>query len=129
GAQQEPLWRQLSEQTSRFLEKHPNGTVVRVSCTLKELEAVMGSFEVPAMVPAMARAGTGVCYGYFEQPQSAATWMAEAARRSWKAVVEFSAEERKQEMDLWPAPGIDLEMMRRVKHLFDPDNLLNRGRL
>ena len=31
--------------------------------------------------------------------------------------------------DDWPSPGGDFEIMKRVKHLFDPGNLLNRGRL
>ena len=44
-------------------------------------------------------------------------------------MIEFSPEERKQELDLWPAPGADLGIMRRVKKLFDPGNVLNRGRL
>jgi FAD/FMN-containing dehydrogenase len=43
-------------------------------------------------------------------------------------VIEFAPEER-QSLHLWPAPGGDLELMRRVKNLFDPGNLLNRGRL
>ncbi len=30
---------------------------------------------------------------------------------------------------MWPAPGGDIELMQRVKKLFDPENLLNRGRL
>ena len=37
--------------------------------------------------------------------------------------------ERKGALDLWPAPGPDFEMMKRLKGLFDPANLLNRGRL
>ena len=85
----------------------------------------MASFEVPAL----ARAGTGVCYGYFEHCAAAAGWAAGAVGRGWKVVIEYSPEERKPELDLWPAPGPDLEIMRRVKNLFDPGNVLNRGRL
>jgi len=54
--------------------------------------------------------------------------------------MEFAPEGRKESLDLWPgAEGApdgaaggrarDLETMRRVKALFDPSNLLNRGRL
>jgi FAD/FMN-containing dehydrogenase len=50
-------------------------------------------------------------------------------RCGWKAVIEFAPEERKRALDLWPGPGPDLELMRRIKGLFDPANLLNRGRL
>jgi len=125
GDRHETLWRHVQEFTPQFLARHPDGAVVRVSCTLKELGAVMESFAGPAV----ARAGSGVCYGYFEQTEAAAGWLAEAVRRGWKAVIEFSPEERKPVLDLWPAPGGDLEIMLRVKHLFDPSNLLNRGRL
>jgi glycolate oxidase FAD binding subunit len=125
GPGRETLWQHVSQFTPQFLKTRPDGAVVRASCTLKELEAVMASFEVPAL----ARAGSGVCYGYFEECGAAEAWTAEAAGRGWKIVIEYSPEERKQESELWPAPGADLEIMRRVKHLFDPGNVLNRGRL
>jgi FAD/FMN-containing dehydrogenase len=43
--------------------------------------------------------------------------------------VEFAPENCKEELDLWPAPGADLELMKRIKRMFDPRLLLNRGRL
>jgi len=119
------LWQDVESFTPRFLHQHADGAVVRASCTLKELEGVLGSFEGPAL----ARAGSGVCYGYFEQSEGAASWLSGAAGRGWKTVIEFSPEERKHTLELWPSPGGDLEIMRRVKNLFDPANLLNRGRL
>jgi glycolate oxidase FAD binding subunit len=122
---QEVLWRHIENFTLQFLDKAPDGTVVRASCTLKVLEEVVESFDGPAV----ARAGSGVCYGYFEYSVAAAAWIAAAVQRGWKAVVEFSPEGKKYELDLWPAPGGDLELMRRVKSLFDPKNYLNRGRL
>lgn len=125
GAKHESLWRAVENFTPGFLETHADGAVVRASCTLKELEAVMASFDGPAL----ARAGTGVCYGYFERCDTAAGWMAEAVRRGWKAVIEFAPEEKKDELDLWPCPGSDFVIMQRVKELFDPGYKLNRGRL
>jgi glycolate oxidase FAD binding subunit len=122
---QDTLWRQLEEFTPRFLAKRPHGVVVRVSCTLKELENVMASFDGPAV----ARAGSGVCYGYFEQPVTAAEWLDRWAGRDWKAVIEFASGEDKPGLNLWPSPGGDFEIMQRVKRLFDPGIVLNRGRL
>jgi glycolate oxidase FAD binding subunit len=119
------LWSDVESFTPRFLARHTDGAVVRVSCTLKEVEAVMAAFEVPAL----ARAGSGVCYGYFEETGAAARWMRQAATRGWKVVMEFSPEERKHAFELWPAPGADFEIMRRIKEMFDPSNVLNRGRL
>ena len=99
--------------------------MVRASCTLKNVGAVMESFPGPAL----ARAGTGVCYGYFDEAGASAAWIKEAAAKKWRAVIEFAPEARKAGMELWPAPGHDLEIMKRIKQLFDPSNLLNRGRV
>jgi len=118
------LWRCIEEFTAQFLSDLPDGAVVRASCTLKELAAVMERFPGPAV----ARAGSGVCYGYCERSAEAAAWLADASARGTKAVMEFGPEVR-SDLELWPAPAGDLELMRRVKHLFDPSDLLNRGRL
>jgi glycolate oxidase FAD binding subunit len=121
----ETLWSDLESFTPRFLRENADGAVVRVSCTLKDLEGVMAAFEVTAV----ARAGSGVCYGYFERNEAAASWVSGAVARGFKTVIEFSPQECKHSLELWPAPGGDFEIMRRVKNLFDPSNLLNRGRL
>lgn len=125
GEDQDTLWRRIQEFTPAFLASHPQGAVTRVSCTLKETLAVMESFAGPAV----ARAGSGVCYGYWNQAEAMDRWMAGAAARGWKCVIEFAPEEVKRGRDLWPAPGGDFALMQRVKHLFDPGNVLNRGRL
>jgi FAD/FMN-containing dehydrogenase len=122
---QRALWRHVEDFTPQFLAAHDDGAVVRASCTLKDLEAVMASWAGPAI----ARAGSGVCYGYFEQSGAAAEWMAGAAKRGWKAVIEFASDGCRRSRDLWPATGRDFELMQRIKSLFDPSNLLNRGRL
>lgn len=122
---QQTLWRHVGEFTPNFLVSHLDGVVIRVSCTLKELEDVCASVDGPVL----ARAGSGVCYGYFEQAAAAAEWMRGAVARGWKAVVEFSPADRSHAPELWPCAGKDLELMRRIKQLFDPSNLLNRGRL
>jgi glycolate oxidase FAD binding subunit len=119
------LWQHIENFTPSFLFQHEDGVVVRASCTLKESEAVMESFPGPAI----ARAGNGVCYGYFEHAQAAAEWMAGTAGRAAKVVVEFAPDRVRGEMELWPSVGPDFEIMKRVKNLFDPGNLLNRGRL
>ena len=122
---QQTLWRHVEDFTPQFLAAHEDGAVVRASCTLKDTEAVMQSFPGPAV----ARAGSGVCYGYFERAQGAADWLGGAHGSGSKAVIEFAPEASRRKLDLWPSPGGDFEIMQRVKHLFDPRNLLNRGRL
>lgn len=122
---QRTLWSHIENFTPRFLAAHEDGAVVRASCTLKDAEAVMRSFPGAAV----ARAGSGVCYGYFERSQGAADWLAGVPPSGCKAVIEFASEGSQRRLDLWPSPGGDFEIMKRVKHLFDPRNLLNRGRL
>jgi len=125
GGPHEEYWRRVEEFTPRFLGAHADGAVARVSSALQDLEALMA----PLAVPAVARAGSGVCYLYFDEAISAGRWLAETAGQGWKTVVEFAPEARKSQIELWPVPGADLEIMRRLKSLFDPSNLLNRGRL
>jgi glycolate oxidase FAD binding subunit len=122
---QRTLWKHVENFTPQFLAANDDGAVVRASCTLKDSEAVMESFPGPAV----ARAGSGVCYGYFERSQGARDWLCGAQPSGCKAVVEFAPDEVRRTFALWPAPGADFEIMKRVKQLFDPRNLLNRGRL
>src|SRR5262249_3875425 len=121
GAEQQVLWDHISDFTPGFLQRNGDGAVVRVSCTLKEVACVLESFPGPAL----ARAGSGVCYGFFAQAGEASGWLASATTRGWKAVIEFSPEPWKWSEVLWPAPSGDLEIMARVKKLFDPRHLLN----
>lgn len=119
------LWLRIQDFTPAFLSEHAGGAIVRVSCLLSELSEVIQS----ARAPVVARAGSGVAYGYFADWRIAGDWVAQATGRGWKAVVEFAPEAAKGDLDLWPAPGSDLEIMGRIKRLLDPGNVLNRGRL
>jgi glycolate oxidase FAD binding subunit len=123
GEGQDRLWRHIEEFTPEWLEKNPVGAVIRTSCTLKEVGTVMESFPGPAI----ARAGTGVCYGYFASADEALRWQVKSAAPP--SVIECAPAEWKRTAELWPKPGGDVEIMRRVKKLFDAGNVLNRGRL
>ncbi len=125
GKEEARFWKQVQEYTPHFLEKFTQGAVVRASCTLAQLKEVMPSFETAAI----ARAGSGVCYAYFTRADAAARWLTAATRRSWKAIIEFAPDDQRARLDLWPAPATDLETMKRIKQMFDPNHLLNRGRL
>jgi glycolate oxidase FAD binding subunit len=125
GAEQETFWTHVRDYTPRFLAINRDGAVARVSCTLKELARVLDSIDAPAL----ARAGTGVSYAFFSHFQLAEAWVAEAVKRGWRPVIEFAPEAQKSKLQLWPSPAGDLELMKRVKLMFDPNQLLNRGRL
>jgi len=125
GPEEARFWRHVQEFTPHFLEKFAHGAVVRASCTLAQVKELMESFETASI----ARAGSGVCYGYFTRSDAAARWIPLAARHGWKAVIEFAPDEERFKLDLWPVPGSELEMMKKIKNMFDPNHLLNRGRL
>ena len=111
----------LPEFTPWYLATHENAAVVRISCTLSQLRDVVRALNAPVV----ARAGSGVCYAYFDKAEAAA----EAVQHTRNAIIEFAPEDRKPKLNLWPAPGPDFELMKRIKHMFDPEHLLNRGRL
>jgi glycolate oxidase FAD binding subunit len=119
GAEEEALWREIRERTPEFLRVQPAGAVLRVSSVLADIGKVLESMPGPAI----ARAGSGVCYGYFER---AADLRHPAVGTS---VVEFAPQEYRQSAALWPQPGNDFAMMKKIKAMFDPQGLLNRGRL
>ena len=77
--------------------------------------------KLPAEYAAIARAGNGTIYAH---TPSAATLPANT-----KGVIEYSPVERPSSEQLWPAPGNDFFLMHKIKHYFDPDTLLNPGRL
>jgi glycolate oxidase FAD binding subunit len=116
------LWSRIRNFTPAFLEKFKSGAMVRVSATLTGMREMVESLDVPVI----ARAGSGVVYAYFSVPSAAAKWM--AANSKWTSVMEYAPVAGKDELALWPSPGSDIEIMRRVKEMFDPHNLLNRGR-
>jgi glycolate oxidase FAD binding subunit len=124
GGDERELWDRVRDFAPRFCQTNPTGAVARASCKLSELGEVLRTTSGPAI----ARAGSGVVYAGFPDVAAAAAWAGEAARRGWKAVVEYSPPELKQDIELWPAPGQDLEVMLRIKKMFDPERLLNRGR-
>ena len=115
------LTRRLQEFTAEFLAAHDAGAVVRFSTTIAQAADVVRSLDVPAI----SRAGSGVTYGHFADSDAAQ----QAARGPWKAVIEFAPEADKSRLELWPSPGQDFQLIQRVKQMFDPRQLLNRGRL
>jgi len=119
GTEEESLWQGIRELTPRFLRENPNGAVVRVSCLLSEIGRVLDV--MPGQ--ALARAGSGVCYGYF--PDSSGLRLPPLGQ----TVIEFAPQEFREQHELWSQPGDDFAMMKKVKDMFDPRGLLNHGRL
>jgi glycolate oxidase FAD binding subunit len=119
GTAEEALWQDVRELTPAFLRKNPNGAVVRVSCLLSEMGSVLEAMPGQALV----RAGSGVCYGYFEEISKL------RLPRIGQSVIEFAPPGFREQHELWPHPQDDFAMMKKIKDLFDPNGLLNSRRL
>ncbi len=124
GPAQASFWRSVQNFTADFVARSAAGCVVRISTTLAHMREAIETLGAPVV----ARGGSGVCYAHFETAPAAAEWMAAAGEHGWKAIMEFAPEDRAA-LNLWPKPGNDLGVMEQVKLKFDPDRLLNRGRL
>jgi glycolate oxidase FAD binding subunit len=112
------LWTRVREFAPDWLRDHPEGGVVRFSTTLEGISSAIAA----ASGPAIARAATGVVYVYHEDA-------AQAKVNGHKGAIEFAPENAKRALALWPQPGSDFPIMQKIKQLFDPKLLLNRGRL
>ena len=123
GDAERQAWREIRQFTPLWLATYPEGAVVRVSSKLNEVGRVLEALPETAV----ARAGTGVCHGYFKEAEEAGLWMKE--RRAGTATIEFAPQAFREREVLWPAPGKDFAIMESIKNMFDPDRLLNRGRL
>jgi len=125
GEREAEFWRSVEEFTPRFLADSPSGCVVRVSSTLAGLPKVLASLPEAGV----GRAASGVVYGYFATPGHARAWLDRHRPELGPVVFEAVQEAEKSKLALWPVPGDDFDVMKRVKALFDPNNRLNPGRL
>src|ERR1700722_16057362 len=124
GADEETLWRGIREATPLFLRTREDGAVLRVSSVLSDVGRVLEALPEYAS----ARAGSGVCYGYFDDADdfrhvSIGTSVVEFAPADFRGAAALN------NIDLWPQPGNDFAMMKKIKQMFDPQGLLNCGRL
>ena len=125
GAEEKRMWRQVRDFTKQYSRDYPEAAVVRISSSLGELQKPLSKLTVPWI----CRAGNGVTYACFAGMPQAVQWAEEAAREGIRCVVESGPPAEKAGALLWPETGSDFPVMERVKSLFDPERLLNRGRL
>jgi glycolate oxidase FAD binding subunit len=110
-AEQE-LWRYVREYTARFLTRHPQGIVIPVRSGLAMMAQQAELLNSPGgegNIPWVARAGSGVIYAHYANGR----------------LTDPHPAENEPRVKIDDPAG----MMRRVKQMFDPENLLNRGRL
>ncbi len=95
----ESAWEEIHEFTSKFLARHPLGAVVPMSMKLSEMADAMSRLSTDEKIPAIARAGSGTILAHYAGDTPPVQWSG------------------------------DFVTMEKIKHMFDPDRLLNRGRL
>lgn len=122
GDAETAFWQGVRQFVPGFLEQYPGGGVVRVSVTRQSLEETLRN----AACPVLSRAG--LCYCCLPDTPSLRAWLDEGAARQIKAVLEYGPRDRDATLVGWPAPGSDFAIMEKIKGMFDPDRLLNRGR-
>lgn len=118
------FWKTIESLSEQFLVEHDESAVVRISCLLEEIGDAMGELAVPAI----ARAGTGVIYAFFSNGENGARFVRKVNAPGRLAWIESASPAIRSTRELWPSPGSGFAIMKKIKHLFDPDLLLNRGR-
>ncbi len=129
-AEDQSFWAQIREFPADFLRRQPGAVIVRVSTALNEIGSVFRL--LPGTL--ISRAGSGVTYVYATSWHSVDNLQRTAAEKGWTAVVEFAPDELRNDKNLWLTGSCagDTEafaMMKKIKEMFDPGNILNRLRL
>jgi glycolate oxidase FAD binding subunit len=124
------LWQLIREFTSEFLSRQRTGVVLRISTSLTELARLVRLVSGASI----SRAGSGLTYIYLSSWQGVLPFWKAAAEHNWSAVVEFAPDDLRGTKELWALPTTTegahtFAMMKKVKRMFDPQNLLNHGRL
>jgi glycolate oxidase FAD binding subunit len=130
GDQDLNLWRHIREFTPEFLARQPTGVVLRISTSLTGLSTLIQLISGPSI----SRAGSGTTYIYLSSWQGVPPLWKAAAEHGWSAVVDFASDDVRSSNELWRLSSSTASveafgMMKKVKQMFDPQNLLNRGRL
>ena len=123
------FWRQIQQFTPAFLNEE-NGLVLRISTAVSELVPLLRLITGPSI----SRAAAGVTYVYLRSWEGVPALLQAAAVHNWTVVVEFAPDEIRRAKQLWyqpqfPGSNNAFDMMKKVKHMFDPQSLLNRSRL
>lgn len=128
--QDSSLWQQIREFSAEFLKRQPAGVVLRISTPLNDVRTLLRLISGPCI----SRCGSGITYIYLSSWQDVAPSFKAATEHGWSAMVEFAPDEIRSANELWRLPSSTagaeaFAIMKKVKQMFDPENLLNRRRL
>jgi len=126
------FWSGVREMFSEYMDREPNGVVLKVSTTLSDMAVAWRELKDENIT--VGRFLNGVTWTFEPEASRAPALLAGWTRRGWQAVVAYASHEFRMGQTLWhipedPAARNAFEAMERVKRLFDPQQILNRGRL
>lgn len=125
------LWDTLND-LPQTAEVHPDALVLRLGCLPGDLARALADARSRAgeqiVLAICARALSGVAYLRARGPVEGLRAFHGSLLRAWPHTVALAAPSALADIPLWGAPPENLELMRRIKAEFDPDNLLNPGR-
>jgi glycolate oxidase FAD binding subunit len=146
GHEEALLWSAIQEMTPSLLKTHPDCAVIKASVVFSSISDVISRAKAAAdgqslNFAAAARAGTGIVYSYMwsdapgNEPAhdriaaACTTLLREVETLGGRAVIEWCPFEVEQTIDRWTPLPDDFQIMQRLKQQFDPNGLLNPGRL
>lgn len=121
GDHEKELWESVGGLSPGWLETGRGLAVVKVVHPASALMEVAQMVDGPVWSQALNGVTRLACTDAAE--------VAQACSSGHISLVEWSDPARRKGLDLWPSPGPDLELMKQMKAVFDPDGLLNPGRL
>lgn len=121
GDREKSLWEAVGGLAPGWLETGGGLAVVKVIHPASALTEVARLVDGPVWSQALNGVTRLACRD--------ASGVAQACSSGHLSLVEWSDPARRKAFELWPVPGPDLELMKQMKAVFDPDGLLNPGRL
>ena len=95
------FWRHIQEFSSEFLQRHPEGVILRISTPLSE---VLNLLKLTSG-PFICRVANGVTYIYFSSWTGAARMWKAVEQQGWPSVVDFAPDQIRQKETLWHLHG------------------------
>ncbi|MDZ7639222.1 MAG: FAD-binding protein [Bryobacterales bacterium] len=125
-AELEPfLWLRLREWFQHQVSGYADGTLLQLSTVHSRLFADVTSLGGRVL----ARAASGVVYASYSDSQTALDTMRFLEEQGRNVLILSASDETRESRALCPMKPADLPVMEKVKAHFDPQGLVNRGRL
>lgn len=121
GGSEEELWEKVDNLAPEWISRHNGMAVVKVVHQAQALGELANLVDGPVWSHALNGVTRLGCAGQAE--------VAKVCSSGPVSLVEWSHPDRRKDLALWPDPGPDFELMQRMKTVFDPQGLLNPGRL